>query len=49
MQLSLFDDFEKIQEENATKMLVFELNQKMNGRVFRTLREKLEDDKYEHK
>lgn len=49
VQLSLFDDFEKVKEENATKLLVQELNRKMNGRVFRTLREKMEDDKYEHK
>lgn len=46
VQLSIFDNFEKVEEENATRLLVHELNRKAKGAVFKTLRDKLEDDKY---
>ncbi len=37
IQLSIFDDFEKIKEECATKLLVNELNRKLNKSVFKTV------------
>lgn len=35
-QLSIFDNFEEIKEENATKLLIAELNRQMSGSVFKT-------------
>ncbi len=49
VQLSIFDNFEQIEEENSTKLLVHELNRKMKKDVFKTLREKKRDDKYGNK
>lgn len=39
IQMSIFDDFEKIKEECATKLLISELNRKMNKSVFKTAAE----------
>lgn len=38
-QLSIFDDFDEIKDECATKLLIAELNRKMNKSVFKTARE----------
>lgn len=49
VQLSIFDNFEEIEEENKTKILVHELNRKMNKDVFKTLRDKKKEEKYGNK
>ena len=46
MQISIFDNFEEIKEECATKLLVSELNRKMNGSIFKTAREALEEKRW---
>ncbi len=43
VQLSLFDDFENIKEQCATKLLIAELNRKMKKTVFKTASETLKD------
>lgn len=44
-QMSIFDNFDEIKEENATKLLIAELNRKMHGSVFKTAAEHLEEMK----
>lgn len=46
IQLSIFDDYEKIKEECATTLLINDLNRKLKKNVFKTASEKLKDDKY---
>ncbi len=45
IQLSIFDDFEEIKEKYATKLLIAELNRKMNKDVFKTARDVLKEGK----
>ena len=45
-QLTIFDDFERIEEEEATKLLVNKLNRKVRGDIFKTAKDKLLEDKY---
>lgn len=42
-QISIFDDYEKIKEECATKLLIGELNRKMKKGVFKTAGESLRE------
>lgn len=44
-QLSIFDNFDEIDEQNATKLLVRELNRKMKKNVFMTAQDKLKEMK----
>lgn len=46
VQLSIFDNYEEIKEECATKLLIGELNRKMKKSVFKTASEVLKDKKY---
>ena len=46
VQLSIFDNYEDVKEECATKLLVGELNRKMKKAVFKTAAEQLRDKKY---
>lgn len=45
-QMSIFDNFDEIKEECATKLLIAELNRKMKKAVFKTAAESLRDKKY---
>ncbi len=45
-QMSIFDNFDEIKEECATKLLIAELNRKMKKAVFKTAVESLRDKKY---
>lgn len=47
IQLSIFDDYSKIEEECSTKLLINELNRKMKKNAFKTAGEELRDKKYE--
>ena len=47
IQMSIFDNYEEIKEECATKLLIAELNRKMKKPVFKTAAESLRDKKYE--
>ena len=47
IQMSLFDNFEEIEEECATKLLISDLNRKMKKPVFKTAAESLKEKKYE--
>lgn len=49
IQLSLFDNYDELKEEYATKLLIGDLNRKMNKTVFKTAGEKLRENKYENK
>lgn len=42
-QMSIFDNFEDIKEECATKLLIAELNRKMHGSVFKTAADHLKE------
>lgn len=44
-QLSIFDNFDEITEQNATKLLIRELNRKMKKDVFMTAQDKLREMK----
>lgn len=46
VQLSIFDNYEDLKEEYATKLLINELNRKMKKDVFKTARENLVEKKY---
>ena len=46
IQMSIFDNYEEIKEECATKLLIGELNRKMKKAVFKTAAESLRDQKY---
>ena len=46
IQMSIFDNYEEIKEECATKLLISELNRKMKKSVFKTAAETLRDQKY---
>lgn len=46
IQMSIFDNYEEIKEECATKLLIAELNRKMKKPVFKTAAESLRDKKY---
>ena len=46
IQMSIFDNYEEIKEECATKLLIGELNRKMKKSVFKTAAESLRDQKY---
>ena len=46
VQLSIFDNYEEIKEECATKLLIGELNRKMKKSVFKTASDALKDKKY---
>lgn len=46
IQMSIFDNYEEIKEECATKLLIGELNRKMKKSVFKTAAETLRDQKY---
>lgn len=46
VQLSIFDNYDEIKEECATKLLIGELNRKMNKSVFKTASETLREKKY---
>ena len=48
-QLSIFDDYEEIKEKYATKLLVSEMNRKLNKDVFTTLGEKYKEQKHGNK
>ena len=43
VQLSIFDNFDEIKEECATKILINELNRKMNKSVFKTAADELKE------
>ena len=43
VQLSIFDNFDEIKEECATKLLINELNRKMKKSVFKTAADELKD------
>jgi len=45
VQLSIFDNYDEIKEECATKLLVAELNRKMKKNVFKTAAEQLKEKK----
>ena len=45
VQLSIFDNYDEIKEECATKLLVAELNRKMKKSVFKTAAEQLKEKK----
>lgn len=47
IQMSIFDNYDEIKEECATKLLIAELNRKMKKPVFKTAAETLRDKKYE--
>ena len=46
IQMSIFDNYEEIKEQCATKLLIAELNRKMKKPVFKTAAESLRDKKY---
>ncbi|MCR5333057.1 MAG: DNA polymerase IV [Bacilli bacterium] len=46
VQLSIFDNYDEIKEECATKLLIGELNRKMNKAVFKTAGDSLREKKY---
>lgn len=46
IQLSIFDDYEKIKEECATTLLINDLNRKLKKNVFKTAGEKLKEDRH---
>lgn len=46
VQLSIFDNYDEIKEEYATKLLIADLNRKMKKDVFKTARENLVEKKY---
>lgn len=48
-QLSIFDNFEEIEEQNATKLLVDELNRQMHSSVFKTAGDHLREKENEPK
>lgn len=47
IQMSIFDNYDEIKEECATKLLIAELNRRMKKPVFKTAAETLRDKKYE--
>lgn len=49
VQMSIFDNYEQIEEENAAKLLIGELNRKMKKAVFKTAADSLRDNKYGNK
>lgn len=46
IQMSIFDNYDEIQDECAAKLLIGELNRKMNKAVFKTAADSLRDKKY---
>lgn len=46
IQMSIFDNYEEIKEECATKLLIGELNRKMKKPVFKTAADTLREKKY---
>lgn len=48
-QLSIFDNYEEIKEENKTRLLIGELNRKMNKSVFKTAADQLLENKHDNK
>ena len=46
IQMSIFDNYEEIKEECATKLLIGELNRKMKKPVFKTAADSLREKKY---
>ena len=42
-QMSIFDNFDEVKEECATKLLIAELNRKMHGSVFKTAADHLKE------
>ena len=46
VQMSIFDNFEEIKEQCATRLLINELNRKMKKPVFKTAGDSLRDKKY---
>ena len=48
-QLSIFDNYEEIKEENKTRLLIGELNRKMNKSVFKTAADQLLESEHDNK
>ena len=48
-QLSIFDNYEQIKEENQTRLLIGELNRAMNKSVFKTAADHLKEREYDTK
>ena len=48
-QLSIFDNYEEIKEENKTRLLIGELNRKMNKSVFKTAADQLLENEHDNK
>ena len=49
IQMSIFDNFEEIKEQEAAKLLIGELNRKMKKPVFKTAADSLRESKYGNK
>ena len=45
-QLSIFDNFDEIKEQNSIDLLIAELNRKMKKSVFKKASEQILDNKY---